>query len=139
MKEQLRMMEEFHQAFGHPVNRPDIIMDCIEDEVSEALEFVKLRIKLHEEECSELTEELWSSFGEGKTTTNLLKEGADLLYVLLGTFVSLGLGEQLIEAFKRVHESNMSKLGEDGKPIYRDDGKVLKGPNYKPPVLDDLV
>jgi len=43
------------------------------------------------------------------------------------------------EAFKRVHESNMSKLGEDGKPIYREDGKVLKGPNYKEPDLGDLV
>lgn len=43
------------------------------------------------------------------------------------------------EAFRRVHASNMSKLGEDGKPIHREDGKVLKGPNYKPPVMDDLV
>ena len=45
----------------------------------------------------------------------------------------------LDEAMIRVHESNMSKLGEDGKPIYRVDGKVLKGPNYKPPHLSDLV
>lgn len=43
------------------------------------------------------------------------------------------------EAFKRVHESNMSKLDDDGKPIRREDGKVLKGPNYKPPVLTDLI
>ena len=42
------------------------------------------------------------------------------------------------EALNRVHESNMSKLDEDGKPILRDDGKVLKGPNYKPPDLSDL-
>jgi predicted HAD superfamily Cof-like phosphohydrolase len=53
--------------------------------------------------------------------------------------VSLGLGNELVEAYRRVHISNMSKLGEDGKPIYRDDGKVLKGPNYKPPDLNDLV
>ena len=39
----------------------------------------------------------------------------------------------------RVHKSNLSKLGLDGKPIYHDDGKVLKGPNYTPPYLDDLV
>lgn len=45
----------------------------------------------------------------------------------------------LAEAFYRVHKSNMSKLGDDGKPIRRDDGKVMKGPNYKPPVLDDLI
>ena len=46
----------------------------------------------------------------------------------------------LDEALNRVHESNMSKLDDDGKPIYREkDGKVLKGPNYKPPTLEDLV
>jgi predicted HAD superfamily Cof-like phosphohydrolase len=45
----------------------------------------------------------------------------------------------LDEALNRVHESNMSKLDEDGKPIYREDGKVLKGPNYKLPNLTDLI
>ena len=44
-----------------------------------------------------------------------------------------------MEAFDRVHQSNMSKLGADGKPIYREDGKVLKGPNYKAPDLSDLL
>jgi predicted HAD superfamily Cof-like phosphohydrolase len=45
----------------------------------------------------------------------------------------------LEQALRRVHQSNMSKLGPDGKPIYREDGKVLKGPNYQPPDLSDLV
>tara|TARA_R100000781_G_scaffold33_3_gene44 strand:+ start:1247 stop:1396 length:150 start_codon:yes stop_codon:yes gene_type:complete len=45
----------------------------------------------------------------------------------------------LDEAMHRVHTSNMSKLGDDGKPITREDGKVLKGPNYQPPDLSDLV
>lgn len=67
----------------------------------------------------------------------LLKELCDLQYVLSGFAVTFGL--PLDEAFKRVHESNMSKLGLDGKPIYREDGKVLKGPNYKKPDLSDLV
>ena len=49
------------------------------------------------------------------------------------------MGWFLDEALNRVHESNMSKLGEDGKPIYREDGKVLKGPHYKPPNLTDLI
>ena len=48
-------------------------------------------------------------------------------------------GEVVSEALRRVHQSNMSKLGEDGKPLRRADGKILKGPNYKPPVLIDLV
>lgn len=45
----------------------------------------------------------------------------------------------VFEAFHRVHDSNMSKLGDDGKPVYREDGKILKGPNYKAPDLTDLV
>lgn len=140
MKEQLRMMEEFHRAFGHPIGIRDVITNAQTIEAGRiAIDFVSLREKLHNEECKELNEELWNSLGEEKVLPDILKEGADVLYVLLGTFVGLGLGDQLIEAFKRVHESNMSKLGEDGKPIYREDGKVMKGPNYKPPVLDDLV
>ena len=49
------------------------------------------------------------------------------------------MGWFLDEALDRVHVSNMSKLGKDGKPIYRDDGKVLKGPDYEPPTLMDLI
>lgn len=92
----------------------------------------------------------------------LLKELLDLTYVVagyahlfgeeraeteLGPALSNTLLNDLIEAFsdvggeafRRVHTSNMSKLGDDGKPIRREDGKIMKGPNYKPPVLDDLV
>ena len=65
-----------------------------------------------------------------------LKELADLVYVCYQ--YAENMGWFLDEALNRVHESNMSKLDEDGKPIYRDDGKVLKGPNYKPPDLSDL-
>ena len=65
-----------------------------------------------------------------------LKELADLVYVCYQ--YAENMGWFLDEAMNRVHESNMSKLDEDGNPIYRDDGKVLKGPNYKPPDLSDL-
>ena len=61
------------------------------------------------------------------------KEAADLLYVLTGLFVDYGWDMDAI--FDRVHESNMSKLGDDGKPIYREDGKVLKSSKYKEPDL----
>ncbi len=74
-----------------------------------------------------------------KRKGNLLKEFADDLYVKLGTLVALGVADKFEEAFARVHLSNMSKLDETGKPIYREDGKVLKGPNYKAPDLGDLV
>ena len=68
---------------------------------------------------------------------NCLKELADLVYVCYQ--YAANMGWDLDEAMNRVHESNMSKLDEYGKPILREDGKVLKGPNYKPPNLEDLV
>jgi len=69
--------------------------------------------------------------------TDTLKELADLVYVCYQ--YAENLGWDLDEALNRVHRSNMSKLGEDGEPVYREDGKVLKGPKYQPPNLNDLV
>lgn len=74
---------------------------------------------------------------EAPRPADLLKELADLDYVTAGTAVTFGW--DFDEAGKRVHKSNMSKLGEDGKPIRRADGKILKGPNYKPAFVGDLV
>ena len=68
---------------------------------------------------------------------NCLKELSDLVYVCYQ--YAANMRWDLDEAMYRVHQSNMSKLDEDGKPVYREDGKVLKGPNYKPPNLEDLV
>lgn len=68
---------------------------------------------------------------------NILKELADLVYVCYQ--YAENMEWDLDEAMHRVHRSNMSKLGLDGKPIRRADGKVLKGPNYQPPTLTDLV
>ena len=72
-----------------------------------------------------------------KFSEDALKELADLVYVCYQ--YAENMGWFLDEALDRVHKSNMSKLGEDGKPIYREDGKVLKGPNYKSPNLTDLI
>ena len=66
-----------------------------------------------------------------------LKELADLIYVCAQ--YAENMNWDIEQALRRVHASNMSKLGEDGEPIYREDGKVLKGPNYQPPDLSDLV
>ena len=66
-----------------------------------------------------------------------LKELADLVYVCYQ--YAANMGWDLDKALHLVHESNMSKLDEYGKPIFREDGKVLKGPNYKPPNLEELV
>jgi len=70
-------------------------------------------------------------------SADCLKELADLVYVCYQ--YAENLNWDLDEALDRVHQSNMSKLGDDGQPIRREDGKVLKGPNYQPPTLTDLV
>jgi len=68
---------------------------------------------------------------------DVLKELGDLVYVCFQ--YAINMGWDLDEALRLIHQSNMSKLDEDGKPIYREDGKVLKGENYKPPNLTHLV
>ena len=89
------------------------------------------------EEFKEFLEAEGMLFMHGRNhQEHALKELADLVYVCYQ--YAENMGWFLDEALNRVHESNMSKLDKDGKPIYREDGKVLKGPNYKPPDLSDL-
>ncbi len=87
-----------------------------------------------------LIDEEWSEFHEAfhhKDDAEELKELSDLVYVCYQYAVNKGW--DLDEAMRRIHLSNMSKLGPDGLPIRRGDGKVLKGPNYRPPNLKDLL
>jgi NTP pyrophosphatase (non-canonical NTP hydrolase) len=87
-----------------------------------------------------LIDEEWSEFHEAywfESEANQLNELADLVYVCFQ--FAANMEWDLDEAMRRVHQANMSKLGEDGKPIYRGDGKVLKGPNFKKAVFNDLV
>ena len=106
---------------------------------------VALRTELIKEEANELIDELNAAYvtiSRGKAVSRedvaaILKEMADLQYVLSGLAVTFDLPLQ--PAFKRVHDSNMSKLNDQGKPDYRADGKVMKGPNYHKPDLLDLV
>ena len=95
---------------------------------------------LVEEEANEFLEACKDLRDAASTPANhfeVLKELSDLVFVCYQFAATYGL--DLDAAMDRVYESNMSKLGDDGKPIYREDGKVLKGPNYKKPRLDDLV
>ena len=109
---------------------------------------LELRKRLIQEEAEEVVGAICalqmelerSKKGSKEQWANLLKELADLQYVLSGTIVSLNtLSSDFDAAFNRVHISNMSKLNSDGNPVYRADGKVTKGPNYKAPSLGDLV
>ena len=63
----------------------------------------------------------------------------DMLYILCGTIIEHGLQHKIEEVFDEIQRSNMSKLGADGKPIYRDDGKVLKGPGYFKPNIQAIL
>lgn len=125
-KSTLDMVQEFHETYGLPVkSHPDI-----SDKKTNAL-----RINLLAEELDELKEAL--DCGDIVETLDAL---IDLQYVLDGAFLSFGLQDKKQSAFAEVHASNMSKLGEDGKPIRREsDGKVLKGPNYFKPDLVQFI
>ncbi len=104
---------------------------------STALRTRKYQKDLIVEEFKEFLEAEGFLFMHGRNhQEHALKELADLVYVCYQ--YAQNMGWFLDEALDRVHKSNMSKLDEDGKPIYREDGKVLKGPNYQPPDLSDL-
>ena len=92
-----------------------------------------LRMDLIDEELNELRDEFDLDLYDDYDKQKIAKELVDLLYVVYGTAVSFGI--PIDEVFDAVHKSNMSKLV-DGKPMYREDGKVLKGPNYQPPQLE---
>lgn len=95
----------------------------------------ELQFSLILEEFSEFRDEYETEL-DGGSKENQLKELADLVFVCYQYAATRGWN--LDVAMRRVFESNMSKLV-DGKPLRREDGKVLKGPNYQPPVLDDLI
>ena len=95
---------------------------------------------LIEEETNEFLQAARDLEGAPNTAENhveVLKELSDVVFVCYQFAAAYGL--DLDTAMQRVYESNMSKLDDDGNPIYRDDGKVLKGPNYRKPELGDLV
>jgi predicted HAD superfamily Cof-like phosphohydrolase len=62
-----------------------------------------------------------------------------MLYILCGSIIEHGLQDKIEDVFNEIQRSNMSKLGEDGQPIFREDGKVLKGPNYFKPNISKIL
>jgi predicted HAD superfamily Cof-like phosphohydrolase len=122
----LDQVREFHETYGLPVkSAPDISDPKTND----------LRINLLAEELDELKEALAAS-----DIIEVLDALTDLQYVLDGAYLSFGLHHVKDAAFEEVQRSNMSKLGEDGKPIRREsDGKILKGPNFFEPDLSQFI
>lgn len=112
MIKEVKDVENFHKAFNLPINE-------VNDKVRE------LRCKLIAEEAKEVIEAI-----NKEPIENIAKELCDLLYVTFGAIVEYGLQDKIEECFAEVQRSNMSKLDENGKPIYREDGKVIKSNLY---------
>ena len=126
MKKQLNHVEKFHDTFGIPneyTPKATISNDLID-----------LRFKLMAEENEEYLEA--AKNGDLVEVADAL---GDMMYILCGTILSHGMKHKIEEVFEEIQRSNMSKLGEDGKPIYREDGKVLKGPNYFKPNIAKII
>ncbi len=126
MKNKIAAVHEFHSAFGLGIeNSPTAKLDIKKN---------LLRYELMREENEEYLE---------AANNNDLVEVADalgdMLYILCGTIIEHGMQDKIEEVFNEIQRSNMSKLGADGKPIYREDGKVLKGPNYFKPKIKEIL
>lgn len=122
----LEAVKKFHETYGLPVKEtPDISDERTND----------LRINLLQEELDELSEAL-----KAGDMVEVLDALTDLQYVLDGAYLSFGLHQLKEPAFNEVQRSNMSKLGEDGKPIVREsDGKIMKGPDYSAPDIAQFL
>jgi predicted HAD superfamily Cof-like phosphohydrolase len=126
MKNKITAVTKFHTAFKLNMNNSPIA------HIGEDRNL--LRYKLMREENEEYLE---------AANNNDLVEVADalgdMLYILCGTIIEHGMQDKIEAVFNEIQKSNMSKLGEDGEPIYREDGKVLKGPNYFKPNISDIL
>lgn len=125
MKKQIKAVEEFHNAFGEKNgSEPRLISDKV----------YELRHSLMQEENDEYLDAC-----DEEDLAGIADALGDMLYILCGTILKHGMQDVIEKVFDEIHSSNMSKLGEDGKPIFREDGKILKGPNYFKPNIKDLL
>ena len=126
IKKPIKAVTEFHNAFRLSIEHKP--KSDISSEITE------LRYNLMKEENEEYLQAVKSN--------DLIEIGdalGDMLYILCGTIISHGFQDKIEAIFDEIQRSNMSKLGADGKPIYREDGKVLKGPNYFKPDIEKIL
>ena len=126
MKDKIAAVKEFHTAFGIGYKNEPIA------DLGEAKN--TLRFNLMKEENEEYLEA-----AQNNDLVEVADALGDMLYILCGTIIEHGMQHKIEEVFAEIQRSNMSKLGEDGKPIYREDGKVLKGPNYFKPNIKEIL
>ena len=124
MTEQIKMVVEFHEKFLQNMNTEPSLLPLAE---------ARLRYALGKEELDE--------YIEAAVENNLvetLDSFADQLYILIGSIVKHGMQDMIIPAFNLVHANNMNKLGSDGKPIFREDGKIIKPEGFQKVELKTL-
>ena len=126
MQKQLNTVKVFHTAFRIGVSQD------MKGHLGEQKNI--LRFNLMKEENEEYLEAV-----QNNDLTEIADALGDMLYILCGTILEHGLQHKIEEVFDEIQRSNMSKLGEDGNPIYREDGKVLKGPNYFKPCFETIL
>lgn len=126
MQKQLNAVRLFHETYGLGVS----------EEMKADLGALKneLRFNLMKEENEEYLEAV-----QNNDIVEIADALGDMLYILCGTILEHGLQHKIEKVFDEIQRSNMSKLGEDGKPIYREDGKVMKGPNYFKPNFEEIL
>ena len=126
MKNKIEAVKEFHTAFkiGH----------CETPKANLGLAKNMLRYKLMREENEE-----YLDAANNNDLVEVADALGDMLYILCGTIIEHGMQYKIEEVFDEIQRSNMSKLGADGQPIYREDGKVLKGPSYFKPNIQSIL
>ena len=126
MRSQLAMLETFHRVFQAHIEQSPTAQ--IADET------ITLRVRLIQEELNE-----YRQAADDRDLVAIADALVDLLYVVLGTYVSHGLQDVAEELFAEVHTSNMSKLDADGRPLHRSDGKVMKSERFREPDLAAIL
>jgi predicted HAD superfamily Cof-like phosphohydrolase len=126
MQKQINAVKEFHTAFA--IGHSETPKATLGDNKN------MLRYNLMKEENEEYLEAV-----QNNDLIEIADALGDMMYILCGTIIEHGLQNKIEEVFDEIQRSNMSKLGEDGKPIYREDGKVMKGPNYFKPDFSKLL
>lgn len=125
MKKQIDHLKEFHNSFDLLTSEKPTLVDK---------KTYTLRHKLMEEENNE-----YLAACKNNDLVEVADALGDQLYILLGTILAHGMQDIIEDVFDEIQRSNMSKLGEDGKPIRREDGKILKGPNFSPPNISKFL
>ena len=126
MKDKILAVKEFHKAFK---------LDYLDKPKADlGMDKNKLRFNLMKEENEEYFEA-----ANNNDMVEVADALGDMLYILCGTIIEHGMQHKIDEIFSEIQNSNMSKLGADGNPIYREDGKVLKGPNYFKPNIKGIL